>query len=824
MIHRKRTPTLAALCYRCLLIAISAIMDPLSLTASIIAVLGAASAAAQGLEKLRSIRHAPQQVLVVLSEVSDFRTVIATLQTITDDLGNQKNQDPEIVEHIESLIRKSEALLKKINTFIRAGLIKNLRHVSTDGIKISWRIWIRKQGHMQELSAHLANVRKDISTALTVLIAAEVPRVRIDLQGIAFSNHEIGSSMQELEKSTRSRLESMAEEVSIIQPTLETLQTVLQQLQLTSPEKQAAPPHQGPTARKDAARNTVPSTFRIQTSLRRSCSELCMCHCHKSTNLNSPRWLKGVIGYVFIAYSGAPLAKRRKCTEIACLKEHQSSLKVSYFFPTWFMGRMLVFRDHYSPVDGHSISVKTPRIVDTDANHPAVWAAVHGNVESMRDLFARGLASQLDVDDLGQSLLKIAFGYRQVYVCKLLLESYNDREQEDITARLRSSIDILWNLSLREPSNRLNHELQRVFGHYLDPSENFRKRQFTRIHQIVLGIIPLDLEKQLQTSTAEINDECSMGRTALSWAASHSDASAVRTLLRYGAEIDVVDKTGRNAIYHATSSSGDNTEILEVLLKAAAGMASRRSSYEVRERFQDSLETPIYDAASSFSGVVCEEFDELYEGEVPRILHPSVSMLANQGDNEGWTPLHYAALDDKHCRALVLLSHGAEVETPKSALLFAIQFNAHRVLSPLLSRGARIDAVDEEGQGILHYAAAFADFETLGILEDCGEFSGLERDARDARGDTPLQIWEKSRAGIVGEDDDDEWERCRELFEKILANVTVGKRNNAEVLAYVEDVGVDIFESDNEEDNFFDAEWAADRIQLRAKFKDERLP
>lgn len=231
--------------------------------------------------------------------------------------------------------------------------------------------------------------------------------MRIDLQGIAFSNNEIGSSMQELEKSTRSRLESVAEEVSIIQPTLETLQTVLQQLQLTSPEKEAGPPHQGPTARKDAARNTVPSTFRIQTSLRRSCSELCMCHCHKSTNLNSPRWLKGVIGYVFIGYSGAPLARRRKCTEKACLKERQSSLKVSYFFPTWFMGRMLVFRDRYSPVDGHSISVKTPRIVDTDANHPAVWAAVHGNVESMRDLFARGLASQLDVDDLGQSLLKV---------------------------------------------------------------------------------------------------------------------------------------------------------------------------------------------------------------------------------------------------------------------------------------------------------------------------------------------------------------------------------------------------------------------------------
>lgn len=239
-----------------------------------------------------------------------------------------------------------------------------------------------------------------------VFIRAEVPRVRIDLQSIAFNNREIGSSMQALESSTRTRLESMAEEVSTIQPSLDTLQAVLQQLQLTGQEPPPVmPPYRVGEAQKDASRNPIPSTFQVQTSLRRSCSELCMCHCHKSTSLNSPQWMKGLIGSIFIGYSGVPLAKRRPCTEKVCLKEHQTLLKVSYFFPTWFMGRMLVFRDRYSPLDGHSISVRTPRTLD--GNAPAVWAAVHGNVESMRDLFAKGMASPFDVDDLGQSLLGV---------------------------------------------------------------------------------------------------------------------------------------------------------------------------------------------------------------------------------------------------------------------------------------------------------------------------------------------------------------------------------------------------------------------------------
>jgi len=51
-------------------------MDPLSLTASIIAVVGAASATVQALEKLRRLRHAPQQILVVLNEARRWLAVV----------------------------------------------------------------------------------------------------------------------------------------------------------------------------------------------------------------------------------------------------------------------------------------------------------------------------------------------------------------------------------------------------------------------------------------------------------------------------------------------------------------------------------------------------------------------------------------------------------------------------------------------------------------------------------------------------------------------------------------------------------------------------
>lgn len=44
-------------------------MDPLSLTANILAVVGAAKSAAQGLSRLRNMRRAPQKLLLFTNEV-----------------------------------------------------------------------------------------------------------------------------------------------------------------------------------------------------------------------------------------------------------------------------------------------------------------------------------------------------------------------------------------------------------------------------------------------------------------------------------------------------------------------------------------------------------------------------------------------------------------------------------------------------------------------------------------------------------------------------------------------------------------------------------
>ena len=54
--------------------------DPLSIAASIIAVVGAAEGVGKTLTKIRNIRNAPNEILALINEVSDLRVILNDLE------------------------------------------------------------------------------------------------------------------------------------------------------------------------------------------------------------------------------------------------------------------------------------------------------------------------------------------------------------------------------------------------------------------------------------------------------------------------------------------------------------------------------------------------------------------------------------------------------------------------------------------------------------------------------------------------------------------------------------------------------------------------
>ena len=57
-------------------------MDPLSITASLIALIGAAESIAVGINKLASLRNAPASVLALNNELSDLRLVLREVEPL----------------------------------------------------------------------------------------------------------------------------------------------------------------------------------------------------------------------------------------------------------------------------------------------------------------------------------------------------------------------------------------------------------------------------------------------------------------------------------------------------------------------------------------------------------------------------------------------------------------------------------------------------------------------------------------------------------------------------------------------------------------------
>ena len=111
--------------------------DPLSITASIIAVVGAAEGVTKTLAKFKSIRNAPDELLALINEVSDLKLVFSDIQ---NHIVIQRAQIPQTKEqNISTLVKRAKDKLLELDQLIQYRLVKP----ESDQIKVSRREWLR---------------------------------------------------------------------------------------------------------------------------------------------------------------------------------------------------------------------------------------------------------------------------------------------------------------------------------------------------------------------------------------------------------------------------------------------------------------------------------------------------------------------------------------------------------------------------------------------------------------------------------------------------------------------------------------------------------
>lgn len=208
--------------------------------------------------------------------------------------------------------------------------------------------------------------------------------------------------------------------------------------------------------------------------------------------------------------------------------------------------------------------------------------------------------------------------------------------------------------------------------------------------------LDLTLSSSLQT---DINASDADGNTVLSWAARSCNATAVRALLKRGAELHQASRFGSTALHYAASAR--SPDCIRPLLEAGANPNVRNTCL---------LETPVHVAA-------------LRHNDPERFLAPLLEYGAdaNARDHEGSSALAFA-VQANHAQSLkFLLDHGADADVPDDSGIppigVAVMYKHSALLQILLECGAFINFTTDTGQTLLHLVALYGDSNVISVLK-----------------------------------------------------------------------------------------------------------
>ncbi|CAD6590422.1 MAG: hypothetical protein ASARMPREDX12_004359 [Alectoria sarmentosa] len=163
-------------------------MDPLSLTASILAVIGASSAIGRGLKKTISARRVPDILLQLNNEVTDLQYVVQDIEDLLRQKAQTSREDRGLLPSYASL---SWALghTKQTLLGLESLIAYELSTVdSRDGrTKINWISWLRAESKVKSLKDDIRTDRVRLSSALSLLASSLSLGLHDQMRRISFT-------------------------------------------------------------------------------------------------------------------------------------------------------------------------------------------------------------------------------------------------------------------------------------------------------------------------------------------------------------------------------------------------------------------------------------------------------------------------------------------------------------------------------------------------------------------------------------------------------------------------------------------------------------
>ena len=367
---------------------------------------------------------------------------------------------------------------------------------------------------------------------------------------------------------------------------------------------------------------------------------------------------------------------------------------------------------HWAVLDGPKYSLRFPRV--TDWSHIYWNYCVQGDLEAIQKMLSAGKASALDLNLIGGNALVYNTVRGNLRLTSFLLENGADLEVKDDAGNVAG--DALWISALSGEYGSNSISIVKSMTRNVD-SDYMESRRFTLLHKIVLGLSERNLREELELSTAFLNQGDAQQRTPLCWAVIRNDITAVKILLSYSADPDLVDENNRSPLSYTWGGT-----VCKLLLNAGADVNIRDSSFQ---------RTALHHLCHGPNATV-----ECVESLVAAGLDVDVRDIHNE------TPLLVAVFRHHTAVAEKLIELGANVNSENlpsndNAIRFAIWHNRSDIITLLVSRGANYRSINSNGRNIAHTAATSANTNVIEILASAN-LEDLDFQLQDKNGKTPF--------------------------------------------------------------------------------------